>query len=91
MSKFTIEVNDEVSVAPLAKMLVTHGYRLRGVPHQSAVELTESPERRAAIVREAHATAKLKAEIAGYTPEELRALEQGEAARHLLLEQGREP
>jgi hypothetical protein len=49
MSKFTIEVNEDVSVAPLALALAESGYRLRRQDGTDAVELTETDERRAAI------------------------------------------
>jgi hypothetical protein len=54
MSKFTIEVHDDVSVAPLAKMLAAHGYRLKRQDGTPVVELTESEERTAEIAA-AHA------------------------------------
>lgn len=49
MSKFTIIVNDDVSVAPLAKTLAANGYTLKGIPNESSVELAETPERKAQI------------------------------------------
>lgn len=54
MSKFTIEVNDDVSVAPLAKMLAANGYHLNRQNGSNAVELTETEQRKAEIVA-AHA------------------------------------
>jgi hypothetical protein len=77
MSRFTIFVHEDVSVAPLAKMLAHGGYVLNGIKGEAAVELCETPERTAALKR----SAKIKAEMEA----------NGEAARHRFLEAGMEP
>lgn len=55
MSKFTIEVHDDVSVAPLAKALAAVGYRLKNCG--PVMELTETDERKAETVA-AHAASE---------------------------------
>ena len=49
MSKFTIEVNDDVSIAPLAQTLVVNGYQLKRQEGTDALELRETDERKAEI------------------------------------------
>lgn len=60
VSKFTIEVADDVSVAPLAKMLAANGYKLKTQSGTDRMELTETEQRKADIVAAARRRQELQ-------------------------------
>lgn len=91
MSKFTIEVADDVSVAPLAIALAGSGYTLKRQAGADAPVLAETPERKAWIELQAKRRAEHKAMLANCTPAEVEAYREGEAARRRMMDAGVEP